>query len=271
MNQGRVMSSYRFGFVLSFGLLHVAAVLVCVLTPLTRSSVLWLVGSYVVRMFGVTGGYHRYFGHRSYKMGRAAQFAMAVLAQTSAQKGVLWWAAHHRTHHRHSDTDHDIHSPVKRGMWWSHVGWVISNEHDGYDPSLIQDFAKYPELRWLDKHHWLPTAAYALAILLIGGTQAFLWGYLVSTIVLYHFTFSINSVAHLWGSRRFVTRDGSRNNLWLALVTMGEGWHNNHHFSPGSCQQGYRWWEVDVTYWILRALSLVGLTRDLRPFRKVAS
>jgi stearoyl-CoA desaturase (delta-9 desaturase) len=222
-------------------------------------------------MFGVTAGYHRYFSHRSYKMGRAAQLAMAVLAQTSAQKGILWWAANHRTHHRHSDEDEDIHSPVKRGFWWSHVGWIFASEHFGHDPAAIRDFSKFPELRWLDENHLAPAVAYAAALFLIGGTQAFLWGFLVSTVVLYHCTFSINSLAHVWGSRRFTTRDGSRNNFWLALLTLGEGWHNNHHFSAGSCRQGCRWWEIDATYYVLRVLSFIGLARDLRPFRKVTS
>ena len=265
------MRSYRFGLILPFLLLHVGAVLVFGFTRWTSAAMLWLVGSYVLRMFGVTAGYHRYFSHRSYRMGRAAQFAMAVLAQTSGQKGILWWAAHHRKHHRHSDGDEDLHSPIKQGFWWSHVGWVISNQNDDYDPTSTADFAKYPELRWLDRHHWVPTAAYATALFLIGGMQALLWGYVVSTVVLYHCTFSINSLAHVWGSRRFVTGDGSRNNFWLALITFGEGWHNNHHFSAGSCRQGYCWWEVDLTYYLLRALSLLGITRDLRPFRKVIS
>jgi stearoyl-CoA desaturase (delta-9 desaturase) len=268
MNKSPVKAKYQFGFVFSFALLHLAALAVCILTPWSRAAFLWLAGSYMVRMFGVTGGYHRYFSHRSYKMNRTAQFALAVLAQASGQKGVLWWAAHHRTHHRHSDAEGDIHSPVKRGFWWSHVGWVVSNEHDDYDQASVRDLARYPELRWLDRHHWVPTAAYALAVLLIGGTQAFLWGYIVSTVVLYHCTFSINSLAHVWGSRPFVTRDGSRNNFWLALLTLGEGWHNNHHFSSGSCRQGYRWWEIDLTYYILRVFSFFGLTRDLRPFRQ---
>jgi stearoyl-CoA desaturase (delta-9 desaturase) len=263
------MRSYRFGAVVYFFLLHAGALAVCLTSTWTKAGLLWLAGSYFVRMFGVTGGYHRYFSHRSYKMGRAAQFAMAVLAQTSGQKGILWWAAHHRTHHRHSDEEGDIHSPIKSGFWWSHVGWVISNEHDDYEPSAIADFARYPELRWLDRHHWVPTVVYAAVLLGIFGMQAFLWGYVVATVVLYHCTFSINSLAHVWGTRRFFTRDGSRNNFCLALLTLGEGWHNNHHFSAGSCCQGYRWWELDITYCVLRFLSLFGLTRELRPFRKV--
>ncbi len=200
-------------------------------------------------------------------MGRAAQFVMACLAQSSAQKGVLWWAAQHREHHRHSDSEQDIHSPLRHGFWWSHLGWILSNQHDEYDPARIADFGKYPELRWLDRHHWVPTTVFAAAVLLLGGWPAFWWGYVLSTVLLYHCTFAINSLAHLFGTRRFETPDGSRNNWWLALITFGEGWHNNHHFAMASAQQGYRWWEVDITYAALRLLSAAGIVRDLRPFR----
>jgi stearoyl-CoA desaturase (delta-9 desaturase) len=194
---------------------------------------------------------------------------MALLAQSSGQKGVLWWAAHHRHHHRESDREDDVHSPWHGGFWWSHVGWVISNEYDDYDPTTILEFYKYPELRWLNRYHWVPTIALAAAIAVLGGWAAFFWGYVVSTVLLYHCTFSINSFAHLFGSRRFDTPDHSRNNLFLALLTLGEGWHNNHHYSPGSCRQGYRWWEIDITYSVLAILRRLGLVSQLRPFRPV--
>lgn len=239
-------------------------------TPPTASLVGCLVATYVIRMFGVTAGYHRYFGHRSYKLDRGAQFAMAFLAQTSAQKGALWWAANHRLHHRESDQEGDVHSPSRHGFWWAHVGWVLSNEFDGYDPGSVPEFQRYPELVWLNRHHWVPTVVFGGAIALLGGWPAFLWGYVVSTVVLYHCTFAINSLAHVWGTRRFETHDESRNNWWLALITLGEGWHNNHHYSPGSCRQGLRWWELDVTYLALKLLSWFGIVRDLRPFRALA-
>ena len=228
---------YQVGLVGLFVLLHLGALLV-IFFPF---SVRWLLlagVSYTIRMFAVTAGYHRYFSHRSYKLSRAAQFAMAFLAQTSAQKGVLWWAAHHRLHHRESDRDRDVHSPARRGFWWAHVGWVLSNDFDEYDPRAVGEFSRFPEIRWLDRHHWVPTTVFGVAIALLGGWPAFLWGYVVSTVALYHGTFAINSLAHLWGTRRFDTPDESRNNFWLALVTFGEGWHNNHHHSPGSCRQG---------------------------------
>jgi stearoyl-CoA desaturase (delta-9 desaturase) len=221
-------------------------------------------------MFGVTAGYHRYFSHRSYRLGRVAQFLLALLAQTSGQKGVLWWAAQHRQHHRHSDREEDVHSPWQRGFWWSHVGWILSNRHDGYDARQVSGLARFPELRWIDRHHWLPAAAFAAIILWAGGWDAFVWGFVVSTVLLYHCTFAINSVAHLYGSRRFDTPDHSRNNWLLALVTFGEGWHNNHHFSMGSCRQGLRWWEIDLTYAALKVMEVFGIARDLRPFRSPA-
>lgn len=259
---------YRLGAVIPFALLHVAAIGV-IAVPWSTAMLWWFLGSYVARMFGITAGYHRYFSHRSYRLGRVAQFALAFLAQTSAQKGVLWWAAHHRHHHRHADTEADVHSPARRGLWWSHAGWILSNDYDEYDPKAISDFRKYPELRWLDRHHSVPTVVYAAAILAIGGFDAFMWGYVASTVFLYHATFAINSLAHVWGSRRFATGDLSRNNLFLALLTLGEGWHNNHHYSMSSCRQGYRWWEIDVTYIVLRFLGVLGIARGFRGFRSV--
>jgi len=257
---------YRFGAVFGFVFLHLAALAVF-LEPFSPRFVVWLAATYSLRMFAVTAGYHRYFSHRSYKMGRASQFVMAFLAQSSAQKGVLWWAAQHRQHHRHSDDKNDVHSPRQQGFWWSHVGWVLSNRHDSYDAGRVADFGKYPELRWLDRHHWVPTTVFAAAVLCAGGWLPFLWGYVLSTVLLYHCTFSINSLAHLFGTRRFDTPDDSRNNWWLALVTFGEGWHNNHHYVMASARQGYRWWEIDITYAVLKVLNLFGIVRDLRPFR----
>lgn len=261
---GLIRSTTVFSPVSRFVLLHVASVSV-LLVPFEPALLAWLAGSYVIRMFGITAGYHRYFSHRSYKLGRVAQFAMAVLAQSSGQKGVLWWAAHHREHHRHSDLPDDVHSP-RHGFWWSHVGWILSSRFDNYDPARVADFGRFPELRWLDRHHWVPLALFGAAIWVVGGTAAFAWGFLLSTVALYHATFAINSVAHIWGTRPFATGDDSRNNLLLALLTLGEGWHNNHHHCRSSCRQGVRWWEIDITYAALRVLAWMGLARDLRPF-----
>jgi stearoyl-CoA desaturase (delta-9 desaturase) len=257
---------YSFGTVVPFVLLHVGCAGVFFL-PLRWDWVWLLLAMYGVRMFGVTAGYHRYFSHRTYKLGRGWQFVLAFLAEASGQKGVLWWAAHHRVHHRNADGERDIHSPGRRGFWWAHVGWVLSNEYDEYDPALIKDFAKFPELRWLDRHYLVPPVILGGVLLLAGGWGAFVWGFVASTVLLFHGTFTINSVAHLWGSRRFDTPDDSRNNFALALLTLGEGWHNNHHKFMYACRQGICWWEVDVTYYLLRMLSGLGVARDLRSIR----
>ncbi len=221
-------------------------------------------GLYALRMFGITAGYHRYFAHRSYKTSRWFQFVLAWIASMSIQKGVLWWAGLHRVHHRWSDTPRDLHSPKQRGLLYAHVGWIVSPEHDETDLSLIPDFAKYPELRWLNDWYWVPAAIMAALCYAFDGARGMVWGAGVSTVLLWHGTFTINSLSHTWGSRRYETTDTSRNNFILALITLGEGWHNNHHHYMNSANQGFFWWEVDVSYYVLRALSVVGLVRDLR-------
>jgi len=227
---------------------------------------------YAVRMFAVTAGYHRYFSHRTYRLGRVPQFLLAFLAQTSGQKGALWWAARHRDHHRLSDSPEDIHSPVTQGFWYAHVGWVLDGDHDDYDPKAIADFAKFPELVFLDRHHWicpwaLGTATFAFGVATgLGGFAALTTGFVLSTVLLWHGTFFINSLAHVWGTRRFETGDHSRNNFFLALLTLGEGWHNNHHHYQASCRQGLRWWEVDITFYVLKVLSWIGVVKGIKTF-----
>ena len=234
--------TYHWGTVIPFLLLHAAALGAFVVRFRWFLVELMLV-MYALRMLAVTAGYHRYFSHRTYKLGRIGQFLRAFLAEISGQKVILWWAAHHRVHHRQADHDGDIHSPGLRGFWWAHVGWVLSTEHDGFDPRLIQDFARYPELPWLDKHYCVPPAILGEAIWALGGLDAFIWGFLVSTVLLFHAMFTINSLAHLWGSRRFAAPDGSRNNFVLAIITLGEGSHNSHQRFMYACRQGLRWWE----------------------------
>ena len=233
---------------------------------------------YAVRMFAITGFYHRYFSHRTFRTSRAVQFVAAVVGASCVQRGPLWWAAHHRHHHRHADTEHDPHSPRVHGFWRSHAGWFLTPRGFRTQWERIPDLAKYPELRWLDRFDTLVPVALALALYALGawldaawpqlgtsGPQMLVWGFFVSTVVLFHATVTINSLAHRFGTRRFRTRDDSRNNLWLALLTFGEGWHNTHHFFPGSARQGFRWWEVDITYYVLRLMAALGLVRDLKP------
>ena len=228
----------------------------------------WYVGValalYVVRMFAITAVYHRYFSHRAFKTSRWFQFVLAFIGTTATQKGPLWWAAHHRDHHKYSDTDLDIHSPVKRSLWWSHVGWILCKKYDSTNLERIKDFAKYPELRWLNKYFLVPPVLLALALFLIGGLPLALWGFCVSTVFLWHGTFTINSLSHIFGSVRYQTTDESKNNWLLAIITLGEGWHNNHHYYMSTANQGFFWWEIDVSYYTLRVMSWLGLVWDLR-------
>jgi len=189
---------------------------------------------------------------------------MAFLGCTAVQKGPLWWAANHRIHHRFSDQPNDIHSPLQHGFWWSHVGWILSSQYDQTRSDQIQDWKSYPELQWLNKNYLFPVVIYATAFYLAGGFAALVWGFFVSTVLLWHGTFTINSLSHVFGTTRYTTTDTSKNNPWLAIVTMGEGWHNNHHCYMSSANQGFFWWEYDVSFWILKLLSLAGVVSDLR-------
>jgi stearoyl-CoA desaturase (Delta-9 desaturase) len=230
---------------------------------ISTTAVVLAITLYVARMFGVTAGYHRYFSHRSFKTGRVMQFLLAFLAQSSAQKGVLWWASKHRHHHRYSDTEHDVHSPRHDGFWHSHVGWIFAPQWDETDMSAVPDLAAYPELVWLNKYEHVPTITLIALCALIGGWSGLVVGFCWSTVATWHGTFMINSLAHVHGKQRYVTGDDSRNNWWLALITLGEGWHNNHHAYQRSTRQGFRWYEVDVTYYVLAAMSWMGLVWDL--------
>jgi stearoyl-CoA desaturase (Delta-9 desaturase) len=232
-------------------------------TGVSRADVLLCVALYCARIFFITGVYHRYFAHRSYKMGRAMQFVMAVGGTLAIQKGPLWWAGHHRHHHKYSDQHNDVHSPLK-GLFWSHMGWIMCRKYDPTPTELIKDFAKYPELRWLDRYHLVPPTVLGVIVFLAGGWSALVVGFFGSTVLCWHGTYLINSLAHLIGRRRYVTTDTSRNSLVLALLTFGEGWHNNHHYYQSSANQGFFWWEIDISYYILKVLCWVGLVSDLR-------
>ena len=227
-------------------------------------AIVMCLGFFLIRKFGITGAYHRYFSHRSYKTGRGFQFVLAWLGGMSAQKGALWWAAHHRHHHKHSDTDEDLHSAEKEGFYWSHVGWILSEEYEFYDEKSVGDLTKYPELIFLSKHHYIPPVFLAVLCYLLHGWMGVVWGFVISTVILYHTTFAINSLAHMFGRRRYETGESSKNSLWLAVITLGEGWHNNHHHYPLSARQGFFWWEFDPTYYTLIALSWFGLVWDIK-------
>jgi len=245
---------------------HVAAVVGIILCGFSWSGVALALASYFIRMFVVTAAYHRYFSHRAFKTSRWFQFVLALGAQTAAQRGVIWWASHHRWHHKHSDSERDVHSPARRGFWYSHMGWVLGSDWNETDDSAVSDLTRFPELRFLNHTAMamVPTIALALAFLFIGGGYGLVWGYFVSTVLLWHGSFSINSLSHVFGRRRYETGDLSRNNWALALLTTGEGWHNNHHHYQSSARQGFHWWQIDITYLLLRLMAVVGLIWDVR-------
>ena len=245
-------------------------------------AVVALLITYFVRVFALTAGFHRYFSHRSFKTSRFFQFIMAWVGTSAAQMGPMWWAAHHRHHHQHSDTEEDVHSPVAKDLFWAHVGWVLCRTYGGTKTERVQDLYKFPELRFIDRLHALPAISLGLILYYIGqqlnfyypelgtsGWQLVMWGFFLSTALVYHVTFCVNSVTHIIGNKRFKNSDESRNNFWIALLTFGEGWHNNHHRYPLSARQGMYWWEFDLSYLLLRGLEKLGLVWDLKTYPKV--
>lgn len=259
-----------------FALLHLACLAV-IWVGWSWAAVGVAVAFYFIRMFAITAFYHRYFSHRAYKTSRTAQFLFGLLGATAAQQGPLWWAAHHRHHHKYSDMPEDIHSPRQQGFWNSHIGWITESKNYKVQAAYIPDLMKYPELVWLEKYHLLLPVALGAFVYLLGmgletlwpalgtnGPQMLIWGFFVSTICLYHGTFTINSLSHQFGSQRYQTGDDSRNNFWFALLTLGEGWHNNHHYYATSVRQGFYWWEIDISYYLLWLMSQLGIVWDLK-------
>lgn len=247
-----------------FWAVHVAAIVGLIILGFSWAGLAWCLGSYFVRIFFVTGIFHRYFSHRTYKTSRVMQFILGLCTTTTVQKGPLWWAHHHRHHHRRSDMADDLHSPYHGGFWWSHIGWFLTLDFEPTDYSKIKDFAKYPEMVWLNRWWLIFVVAFATSLFFIGGWTALVWGFFASTVLCWHGTFTINSLSHLWGKRHYETSDDSRNNWVLALITNGEGWHNNHHHYQSSCRQGFRWYEIDVSYYIIRVMAFFRLVWDVR-------
>ena len=262
--------------VIPFVMLHLACFGI-IYVGFSWFALLFAVALYVFRMFAITAFYHRYFAHKAFKTSRIGQFIFAVLGASAVQRGPLWWASHHRNHHAHSDEVIDTHSPQQHGFLWSHIGWFLSRANFSTQLDRVKELAHFPELRFLDRFDVvipiaLGASIYALGELLAltaphlntNGFQLFTWGFILSTVLLYHGTFCVNSLAHVWGKRRYATRDHSRNNALIALITLGEGWHNNHHHFPGSAKQGFYWWEIDFTYYGLRLLAALGIIWDLK-------
>ncbi len=274
-SQSSNLDQVDWGRVIPFILLH----LVCLfglITGVSTTAIIICIVSYLIRMFAITAFYHRYFSHKSFKTHRLTQFLFAFLGTTATQRGPLWWAAHHRHHHIHSDTEADSHSP-KAGFWNSHMLWFLNKRNFPTKWQRIKDFAQYKELRWLDRFDIIPPILFATMIFILGifienyfpeagasRWQILIWGYFISTLMLAHVTYSINSVAHRWGSKRFDTHDESRNNFFLAILTLGEGWHNNHHKFPSSARQGIYWWEFDLSYYLLCLMKAMGLIWDVK-------
>jgi stearoyl-CoA desaturase (Delta-9 desaturase) len=262
---------------LPFVVMH-AACLGVIWVGWSGTAVAVAVALYTIRMFAITGFYHRYFSHRTFKTSRVGQFLFALLGACAVQRGPLWWAAHHRHHHRYSDQEQDTHSPRQHGFLWSHMGWVTSRANFATNLRAVADLAKFPELRFLDRFDVFVAVSLAVFLYLVGvvlallapalgtsGLQMLIWGFFISTVVLYHGTYTINSLAHKIGRKRYETQDESGNSFLLALITLGEGWHNNHHHYPAAVRQGFYWWEIDLTYYVLVLLSWTGLIWDLRP------
>jgi stearoyl-CoA desaturase (delta-9 desaturase) len=233
---------------------------------------------FVIRMFAITGFYHRYFAHKTFKTSRLMQFIFAFIGSTAAQRGPIWWASHHRRHHLNSDRHNDHHSPHTHHFLWSHMGWFLAKKNFLTDRKVVRDLIKFKELVLIDRFDWFPPVLLLLSLFVIGeylsltsgisGLNMVIWGFCVSTILVYHCTFAVNSIAHLWGTQRYNTKEESKNNFFVALLTFGEGWHNNHHHYPGSIRQGFYWWEVDLTYYALRLLSFFGIVYNLRTVSK---
>jgi stearoyl-CoA desaturase (delta-9 desaturase) len=248
------------------------------LVGVSKAAVLTAVGLYYLRMFCITGFYHRYFSHKTFKINRFWQFVFAFLGATAGQRGPLWWASHHRYHHQHADTKKDPHSPHYGGFIWSHIGWFFASDAYSTNYKAVSDLAKFRELRWLNRYDIVPPLVLLISLYGLGeywhyyapelqtsGLQLVVWGFFISTTCVFHATSSINSLSHQWGSRDFDTPDESRNNLWLALITLGEGWHNNHHFYSNSVRQGFHWWQIDLTFYMLWIFSKIGIIHELRP------
>ena len=262
--------------VIPFILLHLSCLLIFVV-GFSWIAFILCISLFSIRMFAITGFYHRYFSHKTFKTSRFVQLLFAMIGATAVQRGPLWWAAHHRGHHMHSDTSEDKHSPKEHGFLWSHMGWFLTKSNFVTNTKFIRELIRFPELRIIDRFDLLMPLALSIGLFIAGyylnqyepqlntnGFQLFIWGFSLSTVMLYHATFLVNSVAHQWGKKRYETKDTSRNNFIIAILTFGEGWHNNHHHYPGSARQGFYWWEIDLTYYVLKFLAMIGVIWDVR-------
>lgn len=259
-----------------FFIVHAIGIVGPFFTGISKVAVVVALSLYFIRMFFVTGIGHRYFSHKSYRVmvcPKVTQGLMAFLFTTCVQKGAVWWASHHRHHHKHSDKPEDVHSRKLRGLYWSHIGWILCPKYHSTNEKLVGDLKKYPELMFFERFHLLGPVVLAVLCAILGlwlgpqwGTswiQMLVVGFFTSTVLLWHGTFAINSFAHMIGSQRFNTGDESRNSFFLAILTLGEGWHNNHHHAQNREAQALMWWEYpfDVTHCIIRIAELAGFVQ----------
>ena len=237
------------------------------LVPFSWSLVLLWAVSHFLRAIGLTLTFHRYLAHRAFQMNRGVRFVWAFIGTCAMQKGPIWWAGHHVNHHKFADREGDPHSPMVSGVYYAHIGWFLNDtKHDQLEPNnpVLRDFSKYWELAMLERFHFVPPIMLAVAMYLIGGAPWLVWGFCLPTMTLAHATFAINTVNHMFGSRRFDTIDESRNNAVTAIFAAGEGWHNNHHRFQRAARNGFYWWEFDPTWYVIRAMAAVGLAWDLQ-------
>lgn len=245
-----------------FLIFHLVGIFGVILTPFSWYWLSFGIGTYFFKTFFLTAGYHRYFTHKSFEMNRFWQFIFAFLGATNGQKSALWWAAGHRYHHKFSDTPEDIHSPLHQ-KWESHGGWVLLKKHTELKTEFIPDLLKFPELVWLHKYQFLPIFSWTILMFIVGGWNAILWGTFISSLMNWHGTFIVNSLSHIWGSQPFESNDNSRNSFIIALLTMGEGWHNNHHAYSKSANHGFYWWQIDITFYLLKILEKIKIVKNL--------
>jgi stearoyl-CoA desaturase (delta-9 desaturase) len=253
-----------------FWLIQASAVLIFAVQFRWAYVGLWA-ASHFVRAVGLTLAYHRYYAHRAFKMGRITRFVWTFIGAAAMQKGPLWWAGHHVNHHKFADRDGDPHSPMVSGVYYAHLGWFLNDaKYDRVEATnpVLRDFGPVPEIAWLERHFWFPPTVLAAALFFVGGMPWLVWGFCLPTMTLAHATFAINSINHMFGSRRFETVDESRNNVVTAFFAAGEGWHNNHHRYQRAARNGFYWWEFDVTWYVIRLMQAVGLAWDVQPVPK---
>ena len=235
----------------------------------------FVLSTFVILQFGLTLGYHRLLSHRSYQTHPVVRRIFATLGCLSAQAGPISWAATHRFHHRHADGDQDPHSP-KQGLAWAHMIWVFYHHPELRKASFILagDLSSDPFLCFLERHRSCVNGVFALGVFglgiiiidgWVGGVSLLVWGVCLRVVVLWHLTFLVNSAAHTWGYRNYRTPDQSRNLWWLALLLLGDGWHNNHHADPRAAAHGHRWFELDITYAMIAIMAKLGLVWSVRP------